>query len=80
MNRIARYTISGPTMTSDAWTNIGIFLEAQTIAGVAGFFTMRADVKNLKGWVKAIAQDTKATAMHVASLPCRNCKQQEERG
>jgi hypothetical protein len=29
---------------------------------------MRADVKNLKGWVKDIAADTKSTALLVASI------------
>jgi hypothetical protein len=55
-------------MNPDNFTAIGIFIAAQTIAGVAAFFTMRADVKNLKGWVKDIAADTKSTALLVASI------------
>ena len=55
-------------MSPDNLTAIGLFIAAQTIAGVAAFFTMRADVKNLKGWVKDIAADTKSTALLVASI------------
>ena len=55
-------------MSPDNLTAIGLFIAAQTIAGVAAFFTMRADVKNLKGWVKDIAADTKSTALLVAAL------------
>lgn len=55
-------------MTPDAITAVALFIAAQTIAGVAAFFTMRADVKNLKGWVKDIAADTKSTALLVASI------------
>ena len=55
-------------MTPDNLTAIGLFIAAQTIAAVAAFFTMRADVKNLKGWVKDIAADTKSTALLVASI------------
>lgn len=55
-------------MNPDNLTAVGIFIAAQTIAGVAAFFTMRADVKNLKGWVKDIAADTKSTALLVASI------------
>ena len=55
-------------MNPDNLTAVGIFIAAQTIAGVAAFFTMRADVKNLKGWVKDIAADTKSTALLVAAL------------
>ena len=61
-------------MTPDAIAAVVLFLAAQTLAAVAAFFTMRADVKNLKGWVKDIATDTKQTALHVAALPCRSCK------
>jgi hypothetical protein len=55
-------------MNPDNLTAIALFIAAQTIAGVAAFFTMRADVKNLKGWVKDIASDTKSTALLVASI------------
>jgi hypothetical protein len=55
-------------MTPDNLTAIGLFIAAQTIAALAAFFTMRADVKNLKGWVKDIAADTKSTALLVASI------------
>jgi len=55
-------------MTPDSLTAIGIFIAAQTIAGVAAFFTMRADVQNLKAWVKDIAADTKSTALLVAAI------------
>ena len=53
-------------MNPDNITAIGLFIAAQTIAGVAAFFTVRADVKNLKGWVKDIAADTKSTAKRAA--------------
>ena len=62
-------------MTPDAITAVALFIAAQTIAGLAAFFTMRADVRYLKGWVEDIAADTKQTALHVAALPCRSCKQ-----
>ena len=62
-------------MNPDNVTAISLFIAAQTIAGLAAFFTMRADVQNLKGWVKDIAADTKKTALHVAALPCRSCKE-----
>jgi len=55
-------------MTPDNLTAIGLFMAAQTIAAVAAFFTMRADVKNLKGWVRDIAADTKSTALLVAAI------------
>jgi hypothetical protein len=55
-------------MNPDNLTAVGIFIAAQTIAATAAFFTMRADVKNLKGWVKDIAADTKSTALLVASI------------
>ena len=55
-------------MTPENLTAIGLFIAAQTIAALAAFFTMRADVKNLKGWVKDIAADTKSTALLVASI------------
>ncbi len=55
-------------MTPDTEAVIGIFLATQTVAGVAAFYTMRADVANLKGWVKDIAADTKSTALLVASI------------
>ena len=55
-------------MNPDNLTAIGLFIAAQTIAAVAAFFTMRADVKNLKDWVKDIAADTKSTALLVASI------------
>jgi hypothetical protein len=55
-------------MNPDNITAIGLFIAAQTIGGVAAFFTMRADVKNLKAWVKDIAADTKSTALLVASI------------
>ena len=55
-------------MNPDNITAIGLFIAAQTIASVAAFFTVRADVKNLKGWVKDIAADTKSTALLVASI------------
>jgi hypothetical protein len=68
-------------MNPDCFTAIGIFIAAQTIAAVAAFFTMRADVKNLKGWVKDIAADTKSTALLVASItgiPMTRHERQEE--
>jgi hypothetical protein len=55
-------------MNPDNITVIGLFIAAQAIAGVAAFFTMRADVGNLKVWVKDIAADTKSTALLVASI------------
>ncbi len=55
-------------MNPDNITAVGLFIAAQTIAAVAAFFTMRADVANLKGWVKDIAADTKSTALLVASI------------
>ena len=55
-------------MNPDNITAIGLFISAQTIAAVAAFFTVRADVKNLKAWVKDIAADTKSTALLVASI------------
>ena len=55
-------------MTPDAITAVVLFLAAQTLAAVAAFFTMHADVKNLKGWVKDIAADTKSTALLVAAI------------
>ncbi|MGA2476238.1 MAG: hypothetical protein ABSF73_06420 [Terriglobia bacterium] len=55
-------------MNPDNLTAIGLFIAAQTIAAIAAFFTVRADVKNLKSWVKDIARDTKSTALLVASI------------
>jgi hypothetical protein len=55
-------------MNPDNITAICLFIAAQTIAAVFGFATLRADTKNLKGWVKDIAADTKSTALLVASL------------
>lgn len=58
-------------MTTDAMTAIGLFAAGQTIVGIASFFTLRADVKNLKAWVRDIAADTKSTALLVASITGR---------
>ena len=55
-------------MNPDNITAIGLFIAAQTIAGVAAFFTVRADVKNLKDRVNDIAADTKSTALLVAAI------------
>lgn len=55
-------------MNPDNITAIALFIAAQAIAGVAAFFTMRADLKNLESWVKDIAADTKSTALLVASI------------
>lgn len=61
-------------MSSDALTAIALFLAGSVVTGVATFATVKADLKNLKGWVKEIAAETHQTALHVAALPCRSCK------
>ena len=60
-------------MTTEAITEVCMFLAAQTIAAVAAFFTLRADVSNLKDDVREVKLDTKETALHVAGLPCHQC-------
>jgi hypothetical protein len=67
-------------MTTEAITEICIFLAAQSIAAVAGFFTLRTDVSNLKDDVREVKLDTKETALHVAGLPCRTCSMGDIRG
>ena len=38
----------------DTWIQLGIFLASEVLLGVAVISTLRADLKNLTGWVRGI--------------------------